>query len=132
MADKDTAGRWKICAPSSNCLSNLDLALRQWGRHVSQRGSVASAPLDRNQICHIGIRLTYLTKTKSMLVFAGKIEIVFAEAVFLIMCQLLGIIRMELVRGVLSRPENTKFARFKVVTLVNQRSACEGFTCSTF
>lgn len=44
----------------------------------------------------------------------GKTEKVFAEAVFLAMCQLLRVICMKLVRNVFSRPENMKFARFNV------------------
>lgn len=52
--------------------------------------------------------------SKNQVFPGGKIEIVFAEAVFLVMCQLLGVIWMKLVRNVFSRPENTKFARFKV------------------
>lgn len=62
--------------------------------------------------------------SKNQVFPGGKIEIVLAKAVFLVTCQLLGVICMELVRSAFSNPENTVFARFKVGTLINQTSAC--------
>lgn len=54
----------------------------------------------------------------------GKTEKVFAEAVFLAMCQLLRVSCMKLVRSVFSGPENTNCARFKERALVDQTPAC--------
>ena len=58
----------------------------------------------------------------------GKIEKIFADAVFLAMCQLLRVICMKLGRSIASRPENTKSARFKVRSLVEQTFVCEEST----
>ena len=62
--------------------------------------------------------------SKNQVFPGGKIETVLAKAIFLVTCQLLGVICMELVRSAFSSPENTIFARFKVGTLINQTSAC--------
>ena len=62
--------------------------------------------------------------SKNQVFPGGKIEIVLANAISLITCQLLGVICIKLIRSAFSSPENTIFARFKVRTLVNQTSAC--------
>lgn len=117
---------WKFCARSSICLSNLEFAsetVRQ--AHPPKRICGISTIGQKPYLsCWCEARFACLAGSFSKIVASknqglpgGRKEKVFAEAVFLAMCQIMGVICMKLVRSVFSRPGNKKFARFKVESL---------------